>query len=397
MLVMAMILQSFDVKLDDPNYELKIKQSLTIKPDDLYIRVTPRKRLDATAVDKLIHTGANGHGTADLSDRSRAHANGSASLGHSTAKPITILYGSNTGTCQAFAQQVSSQATARGFSPRVVNMDSATNAVPTSHPTVFISSSYEGLPPENAARFVEWLQSLQGEIMTDVQYTVFGCGHSECPPVRGLRTTDVETEDWSRTFHRIPKLVDELLSRHGAKRYAPVGFADAAKGNLQGEFEDWLDASLWPNLVSAADDLSAVEDSGIVVELSANARASTLRHDVGIARVLDNRLLTKPGEPAKWHMDIELPSTTIYECGDYLAVLPLNSERMIKRIMAHFGLPWDAVVTIRPTSGTFLPVDTPLSVFDVLKSYVELSQPATKKVRHVLFLKLLILGPESDS
>lgn len=57
LLVTAMILQSFDVKLDDPSYEIQVKQTLTIKPDNFKIKVTPRHGQTATDVDRFIHTG----------------------------------------------------------------------------------------------------------------------------------------------------------------------------------------------------------------------------------------------------------------------------------------------------------------------------------------------------
>lgn len=173
-------------------------------------------------------------------------------------------------------------------------------------------------------------------------------------------------------------MTDELLSEYGAKRLAPAGYADAAKGNLYGDFEDWLDAALWPNLASGH--VSDLPEQGMDIEISTNARASSLRYDVSLATVKENKVLTGKGEPTKCHMEIDLPSDTTYECGDYLALLPLNSEKNVKRIMAHFGLPWDAVVTVKSTGPSTIPANTPLSVFDVLRSYVELSQPATKKV-----------------
>lgn len=139
--------------------------------------------------------------------------------------------------------------------------------------------------------------------------------------------------------------------------------------------------SLWPNLQPNNND-NNIHENPIQVEISTNARASSLRYDVSLAKVKENRLLTSIGEPAKWHMEIELPSNMTYECGDYLAVLPLNSEKNVKRIMAHFGLPWDAVITVKATGPSIIPADVPLSAFDVLRSYVELSQPATKKVRN---------------
>jgi cytochrome P450/NADPH-cytochrome P450 reductase len=83
-------------------------------------------------------------------------------------------------------------------------------------------------------------------------------------------------------------------------------------------------------------------------------------------------------------MEIELPPDSTYQCGDYLAALPLNSEKRVKEIMAHFNLPGDAVITVKATGPSTIPTDCPLSVFDVLRSYVELSQPATKKNLKIL-------------
>ena len=80
---------------------------------------------------------------------------------------------------------------------------------------------------------------------------------------------------------------------------------------------------------------------------------------------------------ATWKLSF--PLNTSYECGDYLAILPLNSEKNVKQVMAHFALPGDTVVTINATGPSTIPANTPLSVFDVLRGYVELSQPATRK------------------
>lgn len=146
---------------------------------------------------------------------------------------------------------------------------------------------------------------------------------------------------------------------------------------MYGDFEDWLDNSLWKDLTFG--ESNELKGQTTDVKISTDARASSLRYDVQMATVKENRVLTTPGEPTKCHMEIELPPDTTYECGDYLAILPLNSEKHVLQIMAHFGLPGDAVVTIKATGPSTIPANIPLSVFDVLRSYVELSQPATKK------------------
>lgn len=177
MLVLAMVLQNFDVKFDNPAYKPTIKQALTVKPAELYIRVTPRRGMDATSMDRSLHSAVTTNGTTSASSKSQAAD--SQLTGDAAGSPMVILYGSNTGTCQAFAARLASEAAARGFSATIRDMDSATAAVPKNVPLVIITSSYEGQPPDNAARFVEWLETADANSMTGVTYTVFGCGHSK--------------------------------------------------------------------------------------------------------------------------------------------------------------------------------------------------------------------------
>jgi cytochrome P450 / NADPH-cytochrome P450 reductase len=184
--------------------------------------------------------------------------------------------------------------------------------------------------------------------------------------------------DWTRTFHKIPKLADDLLAKAGAKRIVQPGLTDAAKGNMYGDFEDWLDHKLWPALQAGSS--PPAEDVAIDFELSTDARATALRFDVQPATVKQNIKLTSGNEPEKFHLELSLPSDATYECGDYLAVLPQNSEEAVHAAMAHFNVPWDTVITIKGEGPSALPLNTPVPVAEILRSYVELSQPVTKKV-----------------
>lgn len=42
-LTVEQLFQTFDFRSHDPHYSLKIKQTLTVKPDNFYMHVTPRK------------------------------------------------------------------------------------------------------------------------------------------------------------------------------------------------------------------------------------------------------------------------------------------------------------------------------------------------------------------
>lgn len=63
--------------------------------------------------------------------------------------------------------------------------------------------------------------------------------------------------------------------------------------------------------------------SGFAVEIvdSGTSRPAALRQtDAGLGRVVENRILTKPGHPVKRHIEFELPEGSTYRTGDYLTV-----------------------------------------------------------------------------
>jgi len=360
LLVVALLLQHFNFTLDNPNYKLQLKQTLTIKPKDFYMRATLRDGIDATKLERAMA------GSATATEERVKHENAAAGKDEPARRPMSIFYGSNTGTCEALAQRLSTSAASHGFDATIGIMDSANGKLPKGRPVVFITASFEGEPPDNAMHFVEWLRSLSGNEVSGTSFAVFGCGH----------------KDWKSTYQRIPKLVDDLLLARGAAKVAERGEADASHGDIFTEFDTWEDAQLWPAITErfggkpAAGDATA---SAISVEISSKKRSSNLRMDVREARVTAAHSLTAPGEPQKRHLEIQLPSDMPYRAGDYLAILSVNPRESINRVMKRFQLPWDAHLNISSSAPTVLPIANDISAQDVLSTYVELSQPATKK------------------
>lgn len=174
-LTTALLLQNFNFRFDDPSYQLQIKQTLTIKPKDFFMRATLRDNTDPTQLEKMLHVDVAAEARAAEQDR-----NGGASATGASKKPMTILYGSNAGTCEALAQNLARVASSRGYRAQVDPLDAGIGKIPEDQPVVLICSSYEGQPPDNAAHFVEWLQNLGGHYLTGVKYTVYGCGNRTC-------------------------------------------------------------------------------------------------------------------------------------------------------------------------------------------------------------------------
>jgi cytochrome P450/NADPH-cytochrome P450 reductase len=350
-LFLAMLLQRFDLTPADPNYRLDVKQTLTIKPQGLYVHARRR----ATT----IVAGASEEAPQEQAAPA-ATANGI---------PIRVLYGSNAGTSEAFAQRIANDARRRGYSSSVDTLDSSAGHLPTDGAVIIVCSSYEGQPPDNARSFVHWARGLPAGALDGVRYAVFGNGN----------------KDWARTYQAVPKAIDEHLARAGAERLVERGEANA-RGDFFGDFDDWY-ARFWEP-VGAEFGQSAqapAPSPALEVEFVGAVRDPILRqNELQLGTVVANRELVDVSAPharSKRHVEIALPDGMTYRTGDYLAVLPLNPAALVDRALARFGLAYDSNVVIRAGEGTrtFLPTGTPVSAGELLSSYVELAQPATRK------------------
>ncbi|CAL3969579.1 unnamed protein product [Diplocarpon coronariae] len=354
-LTTAMLLQTFNFRFDDPSYQLAVKQTLTVKPENFFMHASLRDHMDPVYLEKMLQ-GDSSKG--QPVDRERS---AEASVSGKPKKPMKILYGSNAGTCESLAQSLARVASGRGYHAQVDPLDTAVDKIPKNQPVVLLSSSYEGQPPDNAAHFFEWLQNLEGsDKLEGVKYAVFGCGN----------------HDWVSTFHRVPRLLNTGFEEHGASKIAEMGLGDVAAGDIFNEFDRWQDEHLWPAL---GGDVNAEEETGLQLDVDTSSRRTKLRQDVKEAVVISNEVLTKEGVPEKRHVVLNLPTGMTYKAGDYLAVLPMNNPKNIRRVLKWSHLPWDTVLTIKDGTNTTLPTGHPISAMDILGMYVELSQPATKK------------------
>ncbi|KAH7177099.1 cytochrome P450 [Dactylonectria macrodidyma] len=329
LLAIAILLQNFNFYMDDPGYTLRLSETLTIKPKDFNIRASLRHGID---------------------------------------------------TCKALANQLAADASVHGFYASVVDsLDTTKENLPTGYPVIIFTSSYEGQPPDNARQFVAWLESLTGKEADKVPYAVFG----------------VRNREWAHTFHRVPKLIDAALRQHGAERVADTGLADVSDRDVFNCFEIWEYEILWPALekkypASMTGDLT--EQKGLSVQITV-PRPSTLRQNVQEAIVTAAQDLTPLGAPRKRHIEIKLQAGTSYCTGDSLAMLPMNPPDTVRRVFRRFKISWDAALTVEGDKGISLPADRPTSAWDVLRGYVELTQPATK--RNILALVDCSLDPNT--
>ncbi|KZW03451.1 cytochrome P450 [Exidia glandulosa HHB12029] len=380
-LAVATLFQKFDLRLVDPDYKLQLNQTLTIKPKNLRIYATPR-------TDTTFNLGLGPTPTTSrVSKAGLVQDHTGAVTAHSNLKPMHVFFGSNTGSCEMFAQRLANGAPAYGFRASLGTLDSMKGEIPTDGPVIIITASFEGEPPDNAGQFVKSIEAAPNDSapFADVRYAVFGCGN----------------RDWVHTYQRIPTLVDATLAAKGAQRLLVRGEADAGGHGFFESFDEW-ESKLWPILVDACGAIASEDPTaGLDVNISApTKRASTLRQeDAQLGTVVANKLLTKPGAigSEKRHLEFKLPEDMTYRAGDYLAILPTNPPSSVKRVLARFNLTPEQEISISSSTPTTLPVGHPVNVSDLFSGYVELAQPATRKNIEALLRRAPDTGTTHDA
>ncbi|KAL4897777.1 cytochrome P450 [Aspergillus ambiguus] len=365
-LLVAMLLQNFNFQMENPNYTLRLEQSITLKPDGFSFRAKLRNDLDATKLAAFLNSGA------DLTEETGGPGQGhkmKAAMGV-YLKPMNIFFGSNMGTCEAFAWRLAADAVKYGFKAEVNPLDEARENLPPGDPVAFITASYEGQPPDNATHFFEWLKGLEGNRLEGVTYAVFGCGH----------------HDWQATFHSVPKAINNLVLERGGTRLCNLATTDAANSDMFTDFDNWGESVFWPAVTSKFGtqmNENAAAVSGVQVQVRPGMRASALGLQLKEGQVLENKLLTASSMPEKRMLRFKLPEMS-YQCGDYLAILPVNPPSIVRQAIRRFSLSWDSLLTVwNPTESASgsntVPLDTPISAFELFSTHVELSQPASKR------------------
>ncbi|MCA0350430.1 MAG: cytochrome P450 [Chloroflexi bacterium] len=357
-LVLAMMLQRFELTQPQP-YHLHVKETLTLKPEGLTVRARVRKNIVRSAKP----TQPN---VAIQSSPNQAQ--------HNT--PLLVLYGSNSGSSEAFARRIASDGEARGYQTTVAALNDYVNKLPTTGAVSIVAASYNGQPADNAQAFCQWLANVAPNSLKGVRYSVFGCGN----------------RDWQSTYQAVPTQIDQHLQAAGAERLLERGAADA-RSDFFGDFERWY-APFWQTHNQTFAIASAEISSKPLYQvelLPSSSDQLAQQTGFGFASVLENRELVDLSSPlgrSKRHIELRLPSELQYQAGDYLAILPQNHPSLIERACKHFGLKPEQTVILHATRGAAnLPIDRPISLGELLSSHVELATPATQRDLELLAQK----------
>ena len=357
-LVLGMILQRFQL-FDHQRYQLRVKETMSIKPDGFRIRVKARPgRTRGTVVP----------GAALASQAAAPSVAQAKRPSHGT--PLAVLYGSNLGTTEELARAIAQAGELNGFEVTLDELDARAGSLPTDGAVVIASASYNGAPPDNAIRFMDWLEKAEPDAAKNVNYLVFGCGN----------------RDWASTFQATPRRIDERLEALGARRIAQRGEGDARE-DLDGQFQDWfkgLFQSVGAALGLDIDFSQQTEAEPLYeVEIVSGQPVNPVVHQSGAVAmtVLANRELQSPGSGRSTrHVEVALPEGVAYRAGDHLCVVPVNDQALVERVERRFGFSADAQLRLKTTGGRQapFPADGPVPVRRILSDYVELQAVATR-------------------
>lgn len=360
-LVLGMILQRFDL-IDHTRYQLKVKESLTIKPDGLKIRVrrrTDHEQREARPAPILV-TGRPAEPEVSVKGEGQL---------------MTVLYGTSLGTCRDIAGQISDRATAGGFDVKTAALDDFAGGLPDKGTLVVVTSTYNGGAPDSATKMEAAIRDKRiGEVeRPDLVYALLGIGNTQ----------------W-KTYQAFPKLVESTLRQTGAKSLLPRGEADG-NGDFDAAVEQWM-AALWKSL--GEDDTAAaaaVPKLNITFSDEHATRASVLPDSAYRLQIVGNDELVRDAtglwdhkkeapRSSTRHMTIRLPKDVSYRAGDHLAVFARNRPEVVDSVIERLGLRPDQVVVLRGQGSRMrhLPLDKPVTVRQLLTDFVELQDAATR-------------------
>lgn len=240
--------------------------------------------------------------------------------------PVTVMYGSQTGTAEGLAKKLVKTLRKGNFTPEIHDMASYDRTrLANEQNLLIITSTYgDGEPPDTAADLYGWLMSDAAPRLESVSYSVLALGDSSYP-------------DYCKCGIEF----DTRLANLGAKRiYARVN----VDVDPDAPYVEWSSGVLaMPSPSGAA--IPASDRSSAETGESGYSKSNPFP-----APVIQNYNLNGLGEKQTHHVALSLVgSGSTYEVGDALGVYPLNPPEVVDAIIAN--LPFKPGTVPAPAGG----------------------------------------------
>lgn len=230
-------------------------------------------------------------------------------------KPITIIYGSQTGNAEGLAEEAAEISKNHGLVPHVFDMDDITVAqLSQAERLLVITSTYgEGEMPDNAQILWDEINADSAPSFSSTFYSVLALG-------------DTNYDD----FCIAGILWDERLEQLGATRVAKRVDCDVA---FETPAQQWMAEAL-PTI--------AQKGTGSTVTTAVTTESKPKKHKAKFnkehplsAKLLTKCTLTKPGSSKETcHYELSLMgSGEHYDAGDALNIIPRNQPELVSKLL----------------------------------------------------------------
>ncbi|KAJ3321561.1 hypothetical protein HDV06_004097 [Boothiomyces sp. JEL0866] len=309
--------------------------------------------------------------------------------------PVSVLFGSNTGTSMDYAEQVSNIYKDMGFTVLTKPLNDwapvkqgAYEPLPGQdlirELVVIVTATYNGNPPENAELFDKFMNkmTLAKSSLSGIGYSVFGCGNSE----------------W-RTYQAFPMKINNVFEELGAYKINPRGEANAKVGDMDTSFEYWV-AALWTMTVTkfglqveqvprTTEDVTYDDAKVECVETSEQAKNYLVK--ARNAKVLSTTEEQDPRATGRSTKNIllSLPEGQSYLPGDHLEVYPIQDPSIVRDFAAITGIDLDRAFEIKEFSNRvssrslLASVKGPFTFRALLSAAADLTSPPTRTILKV--------------
>jgi sulfite reductase (NADPH) flavoprotein alpha-component len=255
-------------------------------------------------------------------------ASGAAAPKATPLTPLTILFGSQTGTAESLAKRAAKEAGKRGFAATIMDMGQTDLAKLAAEKNILvIASTYgDGEPPDNAKALHTALASeadLGGvpaaRSLASLRYSVCAMGD----------TNYVQ-------FCKCGQDFDGFLEKRGATRVAPRVDCDL---DFEAKFAGWLESALTAFNTGGAAAPAAAAPVQAATHDAHEASTGFSRTNPYPALLVTTRNLNGEGSAKQVnHVEFALgDSGLVYEAGDALGVYPHNCPELVEDVLGALG------------------------------------------------------------
>ena len=332
--------------------------------------------------------------------------NGTAAPASRNGPKVTVLFGTQTGTAERFANQLSEEINekyphATATASDIETYDHASKLAEEDLALFCVATYGDGEPTDSALSFTEWMEDLvkQGDQdgsspLAALKYGVFALGNTQY-----------------EHFCACGKLVDRQLKALGAKQAIDRGEGDD-DANIEDDFQAWKE-KLWVELDALAEfapqqngkaanghangiPVTTIKPAKVAEEYKvADAQEASRIWSFDVTEVGPNspveapiserkELHTAKSERSCIHVEIDISATDLtYETGDHVGVYASNPPELVSEALKRLDYNGKRVVRLTSSPGSKLSKamfeGKAMSVRDILSNFLDLQSPPRKE------------------